>query len=167
MVKEGIDMGLFFDDEFMENSKKLEVSTNYHFCNRYLPGLLFYKPVLFLEAINNAELLDKLLDLVVSAMEEDGFDVTGFEHLNHWVKLDKTKGIMGIVIEIPNPQIEPECNFVCLVFSKKEPILYESELYDDGVFGLCARTRNGEHMNYGVTNDIKTPEQMWESIITL
>lgn len=105
-----------------------------------------------------------LMNIICRAMEDNAYDTTSLKNLNYWVKLDKESKLVGIIIEVPNPVEEPECNFVCLCFNK-EPIVFESELFADGHFGLCGRTRNKHFITTNSFLDIRSKEDMWNVIL--
>ena len=62
-------MALFFDEEEMfEMAKKLKSSTNYQFCNEYLPSLLFHLPRVFIGVLSEKkkalEIVKKISDIM-------------------------------------------------------------------------------------------------------
>lgn len=156
----------FDDDEMLERAKRLKVSTNYHFCNSFLPGLFFYKPEMFAICLKHNEMIHKLLDLVLDVMKKEGFDIDEFKNLKCDFRTDKDKLIAGIMIEIPNPTIEPECNYICVCFKDRTPVYFESELYEDETYGLCSRNENGGHSNYGhLLETISSFDDMWKALL--
>ena len=159
-------MGMF--DDMMEQQKKLSESVNYKFCNMYLPSLFFYKPEIFIGAITDGKKAYQILTVIFDIMKKDGLDITPLMNTIYRGRVDSTKKVAGIVFELPNPKLELECNFVAIVFFDKEPQYFESELYDDGTFGLCGRSKDGNHINYGKTGgDIRTYDDMWSAIISM
>ena len=156
------------NDKELEQYLKLKKSINYQFCNVFLPGLFFYKPEMFMLCLKKEEYIPVAIKIALEAMQDVGFDTTGYENLKYTIKINKEPKVFGLILEIPNPEIEPECNFVCLCFTEEGPIFYESELYEGGYFGLCVRTEDGRHMNYGTrVDDIKTPHERWDAIMKI
>lgn len=155
----------FDDDDMLKKAKKLKQSVNYQFCNNYLPGLLFYKPEIFVICFKDNDLIYKLLELVVAAMKEDGFTADKYKTLKCDFRVDRDKRIAGIVIEIPDAEIEPECNYVCVCYNDKDPRFFESELYEEGTYGLCSRNKEGMHLNHGgIGGDIRSADDMWNAV---
>lgn len=155
----------FDDDDFLKKRMQLEKSTNYRFCNFYFPGLLFYKPEIFIVCFKKNELIHNLLNIVIEAMEKDGFNVKEYKQLKCDFRVHDIYKIAGIIIEIPDPKIEPECNYVCACFVDEKTMYFESELYEEGFYGLCGRDKDGSHFNYGtVGGDIRTADDMWNAI---
>ena len=154
-------------EDMIKSMMKLKSSTNYHFCNNYLPSLLFSMPEAFLTVFQDESFIKVVFRVLCQAMSEDGFNMDDYRDLKYWIKRDPEHKLAGVILEIPNPEIEPECNYVCVLFTPKGPIYYESELYEEGYFGLCSRDANGCHFNYGRTvDDIREQEQMWLAVIT-
>lgn len=153
-----------FEDIF-EKMMKLKRSVNYQFCNKYLPSLFFSMPEAFVTVLRDESFIKVVFRVLCQAMEEDGFNMYEYKELKYWIKEDKERQLEGIILEVPYPEIEPECNYVCVLFSNKGPKYFESELYEEGYFGLCSRDYNGNHFNYGkVVDDIQNQEQMWAAI---
>ena len=162
-------MGLFWDDdEIMELQKKLKVSANYHFSNEYLPSLFFFKPFAFADALTDGKKVAQLLTIVFDVMKKDGYDIKPLLKTGFRAKLDKEKKVVGLIFELPKPELETECNFVATVFFDMEPRYFESELYDNGSFGLCGRDKDGGHLNFGSTGgNIKTTDDLWNAIVSM
>ena len=156
-----------FDRE-KEIARQLQNSANYQFCNNYLPSLFFYKPGLFTECLVDKKKLVETLTVVFNIMKEDGIDIDSLMKVGFTAKLDREKKVVGIILSVPDPKIEPECNFVCTAFFDMEPKYFESELYEEGYFGLCGREEHGGHINYGhIGGDIRTAEDFWKAIVSL
>ena len=146
----------------------LKGSVNYHFCNRYLPSLFFGKPLLFAKCIFEKVDFNDVLTIILEVMKADGFDVSSLSTVSFTKMVNKEKRIAGIVIELPHPKYETECNFVCLTFVDTSPKYYESEFYDIGFFGLCGRDDKGGHINYGRRfGDIRSCDDMWKAVIQI
>ena len=143
-------------------------SSNYYFCNHYLPDIYFNYTNDFEECFTDSHKLAECIGRILAIMREDGFDITPLANMKPFPKLDRIKRVLGIILELPTPNVEPECNFVFFGFFDMEPVYFESELYGDGTFGLCGRDKNRRHINYGNQGgDIKTIDKMWESVVSL
>ena len=152
----------------LDKARQLRISPNYQFCNNYLPSLFFYKPDVFIECLTDDKKLVQVLTIVFQKMKEDGLNIEPLMKLGFTARLDKENRKVGIIFSIPEPKIEPECNFVCIAFFETEPKYFESELYEEGYFGLCGRDQNNGHINYGsLGGDIRTPDDMWKAVVAL
>lgn len=152
-----------------ENSEKLKVSANYHFCNTFFPKVFFHNYPTFFDAFKEPELMKKIMAFTLSLMDKDGYDLNALRGINLTVKFDEEKEAIGFVFAIPNPTIETECNFVATVFVKHKPRYFESELYEHyNKFGLCERDDKDTHYNYDFPiEDIRTFDDMWEAILKI
>ena len=158
-------MGLFFDEEEMfEIAKKLKSSTNYHFCNEYLPSLFFHLPRVFIGALEEKKKALEIVKKISDIMKNDGYDVELLREVDATARIDRGKKVIAIIFSLPNPKLETECNFVSTAFFESDLKYFESELYNDGSFGLCGRDAKGNHINYGKCEDIKTFNDMWTAI---
>ena len=152
----------------LELYKHLRKSANYHFCNDYLPALFYTKPLLFMECILGRKNFSDVLTVIFEIMKKDGYDVSSLEALSFIHMVDKEKKASGTIIQLIDPKYETECNYVCLFFDYITPKYYESELYEEGFFGLCGRDEKGGHINYGHRGgDIKTIDDMWKAAVGL
>ena len=169
MEERVVDMSFDAEEELKKIlERKPSGSLNYRFCNFYLPRFFFYQYRHFLDVFDHQEKLSELLSFILGEMHEDGYDVEPYLQLAYLIKIDREHRIIGIVLELPDAKVEPECNFVCLCFplEDKGPRYFESELYSDGSFGLCSRDMRGTHSNHGfIGGDIKTAEDMWNAVV--
>lgn len=162
-------MGIFrSDEEEKKIYKKLAASANYQFCNVYLPNIFFLKSELFAKALTNEEHVLFLLSIIFDFMKKDGINVKPLLNVEYYPRVDKEKKVAGLIIKLPNPSFEPECNYVATAFFDMEPKYFESELYASGKFGLCGRDDKGGHLNYGfIIDTIETVDDMWNAIVSL
>ena len=157
------------DEEEVKNKiEYISKSANYQFCNRYLPSIYFRYTDDFKDCFSKNEALSQNLNRLLNMMYKDGLDIEPLTHMETTVRLDIYRDVIGVIIELPNPSVEPECNYVFFGKFGETPVYFESELYSDGTFGLCARNKNNMHINYGsVGGNIETMEDMWNAVLEI
>lgn len=153
-------------------TEELRVSTNYHFCNTYLPRYFYSDFKTFFDCFKDVEALKPLLADLLTTMESRGFEISSFIQ-GFKYSLWSQKGVMAIIMTIPNAKYETECNFLCLAFTKERPYYFESELFE-GLFGekehfeLCGRNGPYQHCIYHTSlEDIRTEEDIWNAALEI
>ena len=154
-----------------EDNKRKGPSLNYAFSHMVLPQFFFRYPKPFVEYLTGRkEDLNDEFAFILKMLVDRGYEVVDFtKGIYYKSNIDRDVGALGLLIQLPEPQSETECNFICLAFTKEDCYYFTSELFEESFFSkrhfeLCGWKGQQHSVYHTELEDITSIEDMWKAV---